>query len=199
MKLTVHPDTKALIFDLDGTLIASIALHYKAYLKALEPYNVSFDMAYMFSFTGKPTVQCCEQIINDFNLPLTPEALKEKQEALFMEHIHNIEVIEPVMNVVREHKGKIPMGIATGSDRAVVNLILEKTGIGQYMSAVVTCDDVTNPKPHPETFAKCAHLLGVAPHACMAFEDGDHGMTAAREAGMTVVDVKPFYDKPLWN
>ena len=103
------------------------------------------------------------------------------------------------MKVVREFSGKIPMGIATGSDRVVVDKILENTGIGAYMNAVVTCDDVTNPKPHPETFERCAQLLGIHPTDCMAFEDGDHGMTAAREAGMHVVDVKPFYDKPVWN
>lgn len=199
MKLTVHPNAKALIFDLDGTLIASIGLHYKAYLKVLEPYGVTFDMDYMYSFTGKPTVECCAQIIRDFKLPISPEELMKQQEALFMESIHKIELIEPVMNVVREYNGKIPMGIATGSDRMVVDIILEKTGIGTYMDAVVTCDDVTNPKPHPETFEKCAHLLGIHPADCMAFEDGDHGMTAAREAGMAVVDVKPFYDKPVWN
>ena len=199
MKITVHPNAKALIFDLDGTLIASIGLHYQAYLKVLEPYGVTFDMDYMYSFTGKPTVACCAQIIRDFKLDVSPEELMEKQEALFMKSIHQIELIEPVMKVVREFSGKIPMGIATGSDRVVVDKILENTGIGAYMNAVVTCDDVTNPKPHPETFERCAQLLGIHPTDCMAFEDGDHGMTAAREAGMHVVDVKPFYDKPVWN
>ena len=199
MKITVNPKAKALIFDLDGTLIASIALHYKAYQKVLEPYGVSFDMEYMFSFTGKPTIECCAQIINDFKLPIDPREMMEKQEALFIESIHQIEVIEPVMNVVRQYNGKIPMGIATGSDRIVVDKILQNTGIDRYMDAVITCDDVENPKPHPETFEKCALLLGVNPADCMAFEDGEHGMVAARDAGMEVVDVKPFYDKPVWN
>jgi beta-phosphoglucomutase family hydrolase len=199
MELTVHPQAKGLIFDLDGTLVDSIRLHYDAYMSTLAPYNIKFDIGYMLSFTGMPTIDCCSQIVNDFNVPISAQELMERKEGLFGQMLHLVELIEPVMKVVRAYKGILPMGIATGSDRIVAHDIIKRTGLDKYMDAIVTCDDVQNPKPHPETFMRCAELIGVAPELCMAFEDGEHGMNAARQAGMWVVDVKPYYDKPVWN
>lgn len=199
MELTVHPQAKGLIFDLDGTLVDSIKLHYDAYMKVLEPYGKRFDIGYMLSFTGMPTLECCAQIVRDFGVPISAHELMERKEGLFGQMIHLVGLIEPVMKVVRAYNGKLPMGIGTGSDRIVANEIIKRTGLDRYFNVVVTCDDVTNPKPHPETFTRCAQLLGIAPSECMVFEDGDHGINAARTAGMFVVDVKPYYDKPVWN
>jgi beta-phosphoglucomutase family hydrolase len=199
MDIIVHPQAKGLIFDLDGTLVDSIRLHFDAYMKTLQPFGIKFDIQYMLSFTGMPTLDCCAQIVRDFQVPISAEELMDRKEHLFGEMIHMVELIEPVMKVVRAYKGVLPMGVATGSDRLVAHDIIKRTGLDAYMDAVVTCDDVTNPKPHPETFTKCAELLGVNPSECMAFEDGEHGMTAARSAGMWVLDVKPYYDKPVWN
>jgi beta-phosphoglucomutase family hydrolase len=199
MKIQVNPQAKGLIFDLDGTLVDSIRIHYEAYMKVLAPYNIRFDISYMFTFTGMPSLECSTIIIRDLNVPMTPRELMDKKEQLFMQSVDKIELIEPVMQIVRHYKGKLPMGIATGSERIVAEDIIKRTGLDKYMDAVVTSDDVTHPKPHPETFEKCAQLLGVNPNECMAFEDGEHGMVAARKAGMWVVDVKPYYEKPVWN
>jgi HAD superfamily hydrolase (TIGR01509 family) len=57
----------------------------------------------------------------------------------------------------------------------------------------ITANDIQNPKPHPETFLKCAELMGVNPKECMVFEDGILGMKAAAEAGMLVVDVNDYF------
>ena len=199
MSIKINPNAKALIFDLDGTLVDSIKTHHKAWQQAISKFNASFEIEYMFSFTGKPTVQCAQQIIDDFKLPVTaPELMKEK-EAIFLSTLDQISLIEPVMNVVKLHKGKLPMGIATGSDSEIANTIVQKTGLHEYIQTIVSCDDVENPKPHPETFTKCAQLLGVHPTECTAFEDGENGMIAATKAGMEVIDVKPFYDRPVWN
>lgn len=199
MKITVNPNAKALIFDLDGTLVDSIKTHYIAWLQAVARFNITFEMQYMFSFTGKPTIQCTQQIIDDFNLPVLAPQLMHEKESIFVSYLSELTLIEPVMEVVRHYNGKLPMGVATGSDREIALKIIELTGLSEYIQAVVSCDDVENPKPHPETFLKCAQQLGIHPTDCMAFEDGELGMIAAAEAGMEVIDVKPYYDKPVWN
>ena len=68
--------------------------------------------------------------------------------------------------------------------------ILELCGLDGYLQAVVGADQVANPKPAPDTFLRCAELLGVPPQDCVVFEDAKLGMEAAMRAGMTVVDVQ---------
>ena len=65
--------------------------------------------------------------------------------------------------------------------------------MSHYFDIVITADDILNPKPHPETFLKCAKLMGVSPKDCVVFEDGILGMQAAKEAGMMVVDVNDYF------
>jgi HAD superfamily hydrolase (TIGR01509 family) len=61
----------------------------------------------------------------------------------------------------------------------------------------VTADDVVRHKPDPETFLKCAELMGVEPEFCQVFEDGELGMQAAQRAGMILTDVRPFVTNPF--
>jgi len=67
-------------------------------------------------------------------------------------------------------------------------------GLSGYFDILVTSEDVANFKPHPETFLKCAELMGVAPVDCEVFEDGLLGIEAAFAAGMMVVDVTEYYN-----
>jgi len=71
------------------------------------------------------------------------------------------------------------------------------TGLDKYFEIVVTANDVENYKPHPETFLKCAELMKIEPRYIEVFEDGELGIQAARQAGMTVTDVRPWYP-PTW-
>jgi HAD superfamily hydrolase (TIGR01509 family) len=61
----------------------------------------------------------------------------------------------------------------------------------------VTADDVVRHKPDPETFLKCAEMMGVEPEFCQVFEDGELGMQAAQRAGMILTDVRPFVTNPF--
>ncbi|MEL7087892.1 MAG: HAD-IA family hydrolase [Planctomycetota bacterium] len=81
------------------------------------------------------------------------------------------------------------MAVATGSTRTGVTRTLGAIDLADHFAVVVTADDVTHPKPHPETFLKAAELLGVPPEECLAFEDAAPGLASARAAGMDVIDV----------
>lgn len=82
------------------------------------------------------------------------------------------------------------MAIGTGSHRAMVELLDQKFNLRQYVSVIVDSDDVSNHKPAPETFLKCAEKLGIAPHRCLVFEDADLGVQAALNGNMNVFDVR---------
>jgi HAD superfamily hydrolase (TIGR01509 family) len=85
------------------------------------------------------------------------------------------------------------MAVGTGGSRRLSLKTLEIIGLKGYFDILVTSEDVSNFKPHPDTFLKCAELMGVAPSDCEVFEDGILGLQAARSAGMMVVDVTEYY------
>ena len=86
------------------------------------------------------------------------------------------------------------MAVGTGGHREAVEHTLSETGLKKYFDVVVTANDVTNFKPHPETFLKCAEMMKAEPRFIEVFEDGVLGMEAARKAGMQVTDVRSWYD-----
>ena len=98
-----------------------------------------------------------------------------------------------MVGFVKNHYGKIPMSIGTGGGRRSSELILKAIDMLEYFNIIVTADDVTNYKPEPDTFLKCADLMGIDPKYCQVFEDGKPGMDAACQAGMIVTDVRKFY------
>jgi beta-phosphoglucomutase-like phosphatase (HAD superfamily) len=107
---------------------------------------------------------------------------------------HNVTPIEPVIALVQKYYGKMPMSVGTGGHREAVEKTLEIIGLRKYFDILVTANDVTKHKPHPETFLRCAELMNVAPAECEVFEDGDLGIEAARRAGMIATDVRGWYD-----
>ena len=84
------------------------------------------------------------------------------------------------------------MSVGTGADAYRARLMLESTGLIGLFDHIVSAEDVVNHKPHPDTFLRCAELMGVEPSECQVFEDGDPGLEAARRAGMVATDVRPL-------
>jgi beta-phosphoglucomutase-like phosphatase (HAD superfamily) len=121
------------------------------------------------------------------------DIMKVKLEEFFAIQ-HNVTPIEPVTALVQKYFGKMPMSVGTGGHREAVEKTLEIIGIRDYFDIIVTANDVKHHKPHPETFLRCAELMGVDPADCEVFEDGDLGIKAARRAGMKATDVRTWYD-----
>lgn len=197
--IPVDPSAKALIFDMDGTLIDTIHSHYEAWQKACAPYGVSFSLDYFFTLTGRPPIELSKRIVTEYGMRVSPQQLFHEKEAIFLKNMHTVEVIHPVITIVKQFHGLLPLAVGTGSNRPMAIEMLTSTGLFTFFDIVVTADDVTNYKPHPETFLNCADFFKVAPSHCQVFEDGQLGLEAAQAAGMIVTDVKPYYDSPVWN
>ncbi len=85
------------------------------------------------------------------------------------------------------------MAVGTGGKRTIASETLQILGLDKYIPILVSADDVENHKPEPETFLKCAELMGISPRNCQVFEDANLGFQAAKAAGMMLTDVTPFY------
>ncbi|MFA5326802.1 MAG: HAD-IA family hydrolase [Prolixibacteraceae bacterium] len=197
MKLEIHPRAKALIFDLDGTLSDSLPVHLASWHAVCYKLKCSFNERIMVEMTGAPTNLFAERIIREQNLNIEPEELVSMKQEQFWKNINRIKPHDAVVDLMKKAYGRIPMAIGTGAGRTSAMLQLKELKIEHFFDAVVTADDVNRHKPEPETFLKCAELMGIDPQFCQVFEDGELGMTAAKTAGMLLTDVRPFVTDPF--
>jgi HAD superfamily hydrolase (TIGR01509 family) len=119
----------------------------------------------------------------------------QRKDALFEEMIPQVSVIEPVVKLVRQYAGKLPMVVATGGSRGVVTKTLSALNLLEYFQTLVTADDVKHGKPAPDIFLEAARRIGVPPEQCCGFEDADLGLQAIRSAGMMAIDIRPVYQQ----
>src|ERR1700710_2113564 len=105
---------KGLIFDCDGTIADTMPLHYKAWVTALGAYGVEFPEALFYEMAGIPTPRIIE-ILNERHQHTMPvEETAYHKDALFEEMIPQVMVIAPVVDIIKEYAGKLPMAVATG-------------------------------------------------------------------------------------
>ena len=196
MTLVPHPepDTAALLFDCDGTLVDTMGVHRIVW-------------AEIFARNGfKITDQWCEDYANVALMPFVraviPDASEELADELniegmarYMEAIHLAEPLEHVIEVVRAHHGRLPMAVVTGGYREIVVPTLDAAGITHLFDVIVTADDVVHSKPAPDVYERAAALLQVDPARCVAYEDSEIGMASAHGAGIgRIVDIRLFLD-----
>lgn len=192
--LDINPNAKGLIFDLDGTLADTMPIHYIAWKNATAKYGIDFTTELFAQLAGIPLYPTVEKINQIFGLTIDPKEMGDLKEEEFENNMHLTPEIKVVTDLVRKYHGKIPMAVGTGGSRRLSLKSLGIIGLEGYFDILVTSEDVSHFKPHPETFVKCAELMGVAPADCEVFEDGILGIQAARTAGMMVVDVTEYYE-----
>jgi HAD superfamily hydrolase (TIGR01509 family) len=181
----------AAIFDCDGTLVDSMPVHFQAWCDALALYGAGgvFKEDVFFAMGGRPTMDMVVELNDEYDLRLDPVAVALAKREFFLKRLDLVTLIEEVAAFAEDLRGKVPMAIATGGSRFVIEKTLKIVGISDWFDEVVTADDVVNGKPAPDIFLKAAELLGVAPSKCLALEDAPAGILAAQNAGMQVIAI----------
>lgn len=180
-----------IIFDMDGTLVDSGKLHELAWSQSLAYYGIPVDRPLMRSLAGVPTRETVEILIKTFGCTIDADLseINDYKERVVRENIHRCVKPTRLRDLAKQYYGVKPMAVGTGAYTDEARMILDVCGILKLVEFVVGADQVDNPKPAPDTFLKCAELMGVAPEKCVVFEDSKLGLEAAKAAGMTGVDV----------
>lgn len=192
-KLEINPNAKALIFDLDGTLADTMPVHFWAYKNILTEYGINFTPEIFTTLAGIPAVGTIEKLNELFGTKMNAEEVGHFKEQEYEKIMHKMKPIVPVVELAKQYHGKMPMAIGTGGYNRLAWKTMEILGLDKYFSILVSSNEITHPKPHPETFLKCAEHLGIEPNFCEVFEDGDLGMQAAKSAGMMATLVTDYY------
>jgi len=192
-ELKIHPKAKALIFDLDGTIADTMPVHFLAYKNILHNYGIEFTPEIFATLAGIPAVGTIRKLNEMFGTSMDPEDIGHFKEREYEKIMHRMKPVDPVVELVKKYHGMVPMSVGTGGYRRLAWKSLEILGLKDYFEILVSGEDVEHPKPHPETFLKCAERMGVAPEYCQVFEDGALGIEAATAAGMMSTLVTDYY------
>ena len=171
-------------------------LHYTAWKKALAEWNCTFDEQLFYAWGGTPVAEIVSLLNERQGLSMPVERVASRKENIYMtELLPHLKAIPEVVEHIEAQHGRIPFAVVSGSTRDSVTASLSALGLLDRFDALVCAGDYAKSKPHPEAFLLAAAKLGVAPDACLVFEDTDMGIQAAKAAGMASVKVPPPWER----
>ncbi|MEQ1829728.1 MAG: HAD family phosphatase [Pirellula sp.] len=185
--------SKAIIFDCDGTLVDSMPVHFLAWHETMTRYGVRFPEDRFYALGGMPSHRIIELLSKEQNIAMDARTVADEKEQAFLDRINLLVPIEPVMDVVRQSRGRKPIAVASGGFRNVIMLQLAQMKVSDWFDAIVTAEDTDRHKPEPDVFLEAARRLGVSARDCLVFEDADLGVEAALRANMKCIDVRTFF------
>jgi beta-phosphoglucomutase family hydrolase len=181
---------RGIIFDCDGTLADTMPLHWRAWQSVTRRHGIQFAENRFYALGGVPARHILKMLAEEQGLSIDPLAVAKEKEDAYLEDLARVGPIPKVVDIARAHHGKIPLAVASGGTRSVIERVLAHLGLIELFDAVVTSEDVLHQKPAPDIFLEAARRLGVPPALCRGYEDTDVGLEAIRAAGMEAIDVR---------
>lgn len=190
---------KALLFDLDGTLVDSMWMWKAIDIEFLGSYGLSCPDDLQKKIEGMSFSETAVYFKKRFSIPEPVEYIKNVWTDMSIDKYKN-EV--PLKNGVAEflefaENNNFKMGIATSNGREMADAVLNSLDIRRYFEVVTTACEVESGKPAPDIYLKVADSLSVKPAECIVFEDVPAGIMAGKRAGMTVCAVEDEYSKEM--
>jgi beta-phosphoglucomutase-like phosphatase (HAD superfamily) len=181
---------EGIIFDCDGTLADTMPLHWRAWQVITARHRIHLPEERFYSLGGVPSRDILKMLSLEQGVPIDHLAVAREKETEYLPLIAQVEPINSVVGIARANFGKIPLAVASGGTRHIIEQVLQHLGIRDLFKAIVTSEDVKNQKPAADIFLEAARRIEVPPQFCRAYEDTDLGMQAIRAAGMEAVDVR---------
>ncbi len=183
---------KAIIFDLDGVLVSTDELHYRAWKALAGRLGVPFDRAKNDRCRGISRMASLDIVLEDASTAYTQaerEAFAAEKNETYRAMLASLtpaDTLEGVLPTLAELRRRgYRLALASVSKNAP--LILERTGLDRYLDAVADGNCITRSKPDPEVFLRAAEKLGMACESCAAMDDALAGIEAGRAAGMLTI------------
>jgi HAD superfamily hydrolase (TIGR01509 family) len=189
------PPLEAVVFDMDGVLFDTEPVHMRAWREILAADGLLYDDAFFADWIGIPDEDLGAWLAERHPAGGGAEGFLARKRARFRAIVEaELTAFAGLAPWLERLAAAVPLAVATSSQRADLELMLEKTGLAPYFRATCTHNDVAEHKPHPAPYLLAAQRLGVAPERCAAVEDSPSGVAAARAAGMLTLAVSSAFE-----
>ena len=192
---------KAFIFDLDGVIVSTDSLHYRAWKALADSEGIYFDEEINNRLRGVSRMESLEIILERATRTYTDEekvAMAEKKNGIYRELLQVLTPSDRLAGVTETLDALRAQGykLAIGSSSKNTPIILEKIGYSGYFDAISDGNNIKNSKPDPEVFLKAAEFLQLQPSECFVVEDAEAGITAAKAGGFTAIGIGSAAEDP---
>jgi HAD superfamily hydrolase (TIGR01509 family) len=181
---------EAVIFDLDGVLLDSEQLWDEAREQLARERSGRWHENAQRDMMGMSSTEWSRYMHDVIGLPEPPEEISrevvERLAKLYREHLP---VVPGAREAVERLAARWPLGLASSSNRELIDLALELLGVNHLFKATVSSEEVARGKPAPDVYLEAARRLGVDPTHAAAIEDSENGIRAAKAAGMRVIAI----------
>lgn len=188
---------RAIIFDLDGVIVDSEPLHAAALAAVCKPRGVPFDGP---RFVGWSDDAALRAAFSTAGIPFSESLLCDLLELKTRRYLESVRVgrVKPYPGVIALLRALgaagVPLGLCSAAMRSEIDATLQALGLSESFRAIIGFEDAAPSKPAPAPYRAITEALGIDPAACLAIEDSPHGVTSARDAGLTVCAV--LHTKP---
>ncbi len=189
--------TRAVLWDMDGTLIDSMPYHVEAWTEVLEPLGYHFAPEQLLKTFGLRN----EEIVRDHLKLDRPQAelqrlLEEKEERYRrLASERGLALLPGARRWLDDLKAADwPQAVVSSAPRLNMAAVLQGIQLGDFMDTIVCAEDVERGKPYPDPFLLAADRLGLRPQRCIVVEDAPAGLEGARRAGMKTIGVLTTHD-----
>jgi HAD superfamily hydrolase (TIGR01509 family) len=182
--------TEAVVFDLDGILVQTEEVWDEVREALARERGGRYDAEAQRAMMGMSSLEWSRFMHDELGIPESPEEISaevvRRMEARYRERLP---LIAGAREAVERMAARWPLGLASSSNRPLIDAVLELAGLREHFRATVSSEEVPRGKPAPDVYLEAAGRLGVDPELCAAIEDSHSGIRSAKAAGMAVVAI----------
>ena len=181
---------EATVFDLDGVLLDSEQIWDEVREQLARERGGRWHEGAQRAMMGMSSTEWSQYMHDEIGLPESPDEISaEVVRRLEEQYRQHLPLLDGAVEAVERLAARWPLGIASSSNREVIDLVLELSGLAPFFKVTVSSEEVARGKPAPDVYLEATRRLGVTPDRSAAIEDSENGIRAAKAAGMRVVAI----------